>query len=1107
MKKDYLHYKVQLIKRNNGEGTNILPKIKKYFGYKNYRNAILTIRNNQNYKDYFMRELFPSSINCIITPDCIPLSFNQSEITESNIINEIKCFIAFFSCFNEQLKEYYLLRKEFENNFFCGRYDLSNNILKKIKDITGYSFWYIESKMLIAQFYMNRIENNAWYEKIKTECDDFFVKRLIRVLWRKTNIHENYKESYDFITNKIKEISTSQIPEHLKNLFIYQCFNTEADSLTLHKIYNLLLSATNLNIIDMYLIIEFLIVEVLSSTIFHLNSKQEIIKTISEFDFCFIGKKTCDLINKKCDEQDDITHKIYFFNKMLFENPQKYESLSFDELCTFSCSFGVILLCAKFEILIGDKKDYNNTLFQTILSTIKSMLLKNCDYNDFIKTQETAKRLLLILDSTTMKYSYLSFFYDVLNIESSYKTKMVITCEYYNYQALYYFNEFSFEDRFRSIFGNWESYWGNNTYQLNEKCYYDKVTKDIVNIKNLDKTNDLSISYNINSIYTGIQSVLSSKYFEKKFYNYLKTKEIDKAIQLYVDLQFKSKLIASSLDCSMINRCCNGYVLRSMRKSIDFCIYAHLTNFRGGEGLRFNRQVSRSVLAILKSKKIGFPSQLEISTSFSSLQKDKVLYFFRHICETELLASVLTGYSITSENPKERFEKALLERKKLLTISLDFEHSKHEKDEIKSQIDQVNSELLSLNESDLEIYMVSSAKIFENAIQVSDSDIIFPFYRILKEIKDNGETSRLKEYKSGEYLLFKSYFIKYKKAYINSLDQKIGVYIRHGYFKDEIIEFFAYNGLAYKLIDLNSLYTEDSKNNFELINQNKIHFSKELYEFIENALSEIKVISSSSSENLDKTKVYINDETIARIGNKTINVDNPYQFKKILNYEMSLILDEKLNEIGDFIQKKVYSTCICLISKHYKKLLNTDDCLEKSILELSTNIKNWFKFIRGGKELCYFDKYCNGIEEKNNNVHCHISDDFPNKISLNKLHYIDLIISNLLMNAKEHSGLNNDNLLVSLSFSIENKSIKIYFSNNLSDSINAESLLYTIDKLERLMKRHEDIVEKKKGKGFLYIKKELDSLDDVKWNMSFIKDKIPKFFSLYYLIEWSDSIV
>lgn len=55
---------------------------------------------------------------------------------------------------------------------------MSWKTLEQIRDIFGKSFWLIESELLLANYTMNVVEIEDFYQSIKDECSDYYIKKL-----------------------------------------------------------------------------------------------------------------------------------------------------------------------------------------------------------------------------------------------------------------------------------------------------------------------------------------------------------------------------------------------------------------------------------------------------------------------------------------------------------------------------------------------------------------------------------------------------------------------------------------------------------------------------------------------------------------------------------------------------------------------------------------------------------------------------------------------------------------------------------------------------------------------------------------------------------------
>ncbi|MBE6786144.1 MAG: hypothetical protein E7538_07940 [Ruminococcaceae bacterium] len=1127
MKETYLSNVIKLIKGTNGQGLQLLPHIKRTFGYNNYEHTIKTIMNNISYKDYFTKELFPTDIDNIITRDYIPLSFDMREELDYYILNEILCFVSLFQCFNNELKCFVKLRNNFEYYLFSGQYENANKILLNIKEKFGFSFWLIESQLLLANFSMSVVQAESFYQNLKNECNDYYIKSYIRALRRKTNTYESAKDSQNFINKKAKDFTEikKNISEYKQIYFSFN--NNRFEELSKNSIKLLLGMAPNLNLVDMFLLIDKIIIYIIADRIFSDTDVKKIINVISDFSVPLRCKCICDLINKKIDEQEKLTEIVYDLKMEInYAVKNNFSNCKKVEIKQYCASFDVVLSNTMLKLLGQKSIKFDSDLLGMLVEVIELCLLKDGNYNIFTKIVNNAERLLLLLDSTTMNFGYTNFYTDVFKGDNSQFFKSVVSSGYYNRYALSLIN-FDNDELFKVFndrFGCFECNWYHNI-SIDERLKYDQITMELYNIENTAAVDNML--YMMQSKTTVLDIILFNRCCERLYVIYINNGEIILAIKLYVDLQFESKFKVCNFDNDLLTRKLNGVIIPKLYSNIDFCIYAHLTNFRGAVGLRYNTQVANSIMAILKANKMKFPSELYNQIDMNSwLERAKYAYLFRHICGEDLLKSRLTGYSINTETMSEQTKIVLEERKQLLLLTKSLESSE-EISQIESQIEKIDRKIGSIDNVNLSDYMVLYAKILEDAISVSDTDIILPFYKSINNIKVQQTKCNFDDFSSGEFLIFRDSFVKYKEAYLKSLDEQIGINIRHGFLKNEIINFFYERHIAFKkfpskesevsaCIDNKIIKLRESEENTFLIGYiyDIVNFSKDLYNFVDHLLVTLR-IKSSSEETDGAFDIFIQNKEISKLAKILIETNNPYEFKNKLHKEMSEIIDPRLQIIGNYIEKTIKQVCVNLINEHFEKpYLNDYKMLEKmknvknDVANIAGEIKKWFKFVKNGDELCSISKYFSALKNKKNYIFYSLSDNIPDGIKFYQLHILDLILLNLIMNAEEHSGLDKHQLKIHTSLSVNKNIMKIYFSNNLSVETNKDYILEKMAVLECNLSncKNNNYVNKGSGNGFFHIAHALNSLVDSNWQVSFCKDELPKKFALNITIDWSGLI-
>ena len=584
VRNNYVSSKVKLIKGNCGEGTYLIPYIKKTFGHENYYDILNTLRSNINYKDYFLKELFPVDVNNIITTDYIPLSFSPNEISGEFVVNEILCFLSFFRCFQKELNEFVNLRKDYEHHLFSGNYDLANKILLEIKETFGVSFWLLESQLLVANFSLSIVQAESFYQNLKSECNDYFIKSYVRSLRRKTNTFESAKDSLYFLDKKEKDFLAFDKKVSFEKQVYFSFNNHYYERIPDEKIWALLNMATKLNFIDMFILIERIIVYLLTDNNFSKTQLNKIVFAVSDYDLPLCCKKSCDQINNKIDWKDSITKIIYEYKKQLCSiTKNDFKFVNSDKFCELPSSFDAVFYSTLIDVLMSRECECSS-LLRLVVNVIKASVIKKGDYHEFNKITNDSLRLQMLLNSTSMFWGYVDIYNQFFLGDVSYHTKHVIASCYYNREILLCFNMDNVLKQFNDNFGNHECNWFHNI-ELDGRMTYDSVTEKMCTIEHEKEA--LAEWHGLLSNHGSIISdILYNRCSEMLFLSYLRSNSINKAIDLFVDLQFESKFKVGSFDNDLLIQKCNGIRLNGLYTNINFCIYAHLTNFRGASGLR-----------------------------------------------------------------------------------------------------------------------------------------------------------------------------------------------------------------------------------------------------------------------------------------------------------------------------------------------------------------------------------------------------------------------------------------------------------------------------------------------------------------------------------------
>ncbi len=1105
MKNDYFDLKIKLIKSKNGEGIYILPKIKQKYGYKEYSKTINSLLNNTAYKDYFSKELFPNNINNIITIDNIPLiSLNNEENLDVIIKQELLCFFAFFENFERKLYDFNNFRNQFEQSIFWGDFDEAEKKLQEVESVFGQSFWLLESKLLLWNFNKSYTEAELSYQTLKKECTDNYILTFLRTLRHRVNYRENVDESLSFIDKKLNYLKNTK--KHSIDRIEYFYFSAYSPN-KLEKIdyYNLLHMASSLNLVDMYILINKILERYVLDDSIEQNNRDELIAYILSSK---IDSSISEFIKNLTNTESPTQTQLNQIKKLFVEEKYKGCLELCQKLLENKINFSVLVIYVKTKLFLKPNEipHDRDSLLLNVCNIIENILLKNINYNDFYQFRDCATRYLYMLSSTSINYGYKNFLYENFYSDNNYSNLLIITngCYKANNKLLELFKVDSSPKEEYEI--NWIE-----EINILPNVKYDKTSCLLHEVEqySIEKLSKIVRENVVISKSAIVNELLYNKAGKILFERYIENQEYLKAIELYNDLQFISKLKVINFNTDLLNSKIQ-FNLNKFYGELDFCIYAHLVDFRNMQGKMYNVWVANSVRTILKNNNVIFPSELKMK------KNAKYSYFCRHVCSKEILRKSIVYDHFNNESESFALEHILKERKKLLNIALDYD-TPDEKDQILSQINIVEKEIENIKKRHLFRFSESKEKILEESIYVSERNVIYPFFCSLDRIR-NETICNFDSIESGEYLIFKDSFVRFKKAYIENLNEQIGINIRHGFFNNEIVNYFEKHSLLLKreidYIELSSVekLKQDNKDYLIPYIDELKDFSEELYCFIDRELYNLN-ICHSSKESEAANYFFVSEETILEIAQEIIKFNNPYEVATTLISHLNHLAKNNLIKMGDAVKNNIAIKCNRMLNNLLEKVESQSELANlilkaiEDLPNLAHSIQCWFNFIKEKDKQCSLNEYCESLKKKNQSLLYEFMDDDLKFVTLKQLHYIDLILGNLIVNAYEHSGakLNeNPNILIQFK-TIQTGQLSFSFSNSLYNKSKTEMLqiIENIEKMSNLNNENFHVDENTKGNGFKVIFKTLKTISALS-KIAFDKNELPSKFKLDININWGD---
>ena len=101
--------------------------------------------------------------------------------TQEHFYKDIEFMLAYMSANKEKILSFMKSKERFEHEYLVGNYKNALNALNDIYNLTGSSFWYIETKLLVLNE-INYGDYCDFYLRVRNNCDNDLVRNYIRPL-------------------------------------------------------------------------------------------------------------------------------------------------------------------------------------------------------------------------------------------------------------------------------------------------------------------------------------------------------------------------------------------------------------------------------------------------------------------------------------------------------------------------------------------------------------------------------------------------------------------------------------------------------------------------------------------------------------------------------------------------------------------------------------------------------------------------------------------------------------------------------------------------------------------------------------------------------------
>lgn len=1016
------------------------------------------ISQKREYRSMFGSRFFPQKVTNLIFLKNVPLLYNNEKYMEDIAFcntYEMRYLINLVLFYKNKINYFCKMRDRFEKAVMYSRYEEAEFVLKEVFDKLGYSFWYIEARLLLSKVTGENTFLCALLNELELSNDLNVIKTYILILEDKISLDINqrlFNERFEDRCNKLKD-KNDNLTNCLTEYIMFSCF--EKIIINENLLRNLLTSSSYLSLVDSYILLEKIISRMISVGI--CCKKKEIlcdnilklIEKMSE-DIDWTGWNNILVLNghnkyvKINQEKLEVHHALKLFCE---QKENECTDFCLNILHKYSNNLSVINLLAKCNVMAI------NGLCGKIVNILEKLYIKETDDYSF-------NSLIVECNIYIRFFSFFSFGngLSVLvkqEIESqipSIKEQYVMSLINYNFtpSKMVFFlpenNRLEFIENYRNqlkelYFCDWQM----STYEELRTDYVkefimDNISRKIIRLFNSDSNNIINeykkSSINIINLKDRIYNTMLIKLL---FDIFVSQKEYINAINIYLDAYFTSKIMVRKIDYKNLNRKLTYAVRESLESNIQYCVYIDITKF----GKNYNEDVSEEVMnsfkRVLQRMQLDRPSNIVWPDSLR--EKQLVSYFWFNICEREVIGRLLPPFYIQQDIDDERLaiiEKLLIYYKEI-GDERDLSYLINEKNKIEKERDLENISNC-LNRGKINIGAIN----YKN--ETNDSLVLAVDRGVnYTAVLDNNNID------SGIFQEFIDTFAIIKKNYALEIDKMISVNIRHGILENELIRYFKKNGLCAKY--------EDNQKEKEYLKK----FFAAMYKFIEE-LNENYIMASYK----DKPKgisLYFDELLLKNNIYRLREIKTPDDLKQICLEFLNAKLKDELVRLGEIVYNKLYvgineNLDNIIINSQSIYTNQAIQCKDKLEYELS-KIRDWFSFAENVSEMYKFNAWIEQLKE--DYPYINIKSNAPDEFMLNssRLNDMDILFHNLILNIFKHSGFEEDdslldvNAIINYKFINRKNIISLLLSNTVSQSKEKEDILSDIKMIKLLINQGE----------------------------------------------------
>ena len=143
------------------------------------------IGQKKEYKNMFGNRFFPQKSKNLIYIKNSPLLYNNEKYKDDIAFcseNEMRYLIHLILFYIDKINYFCIKRDQFEKAVMCSQYEEAERVLKEIYDKVGYSFWYIEARLLLLEVTKVNTFLGDFLNELEISNDLSIIKTYILIL-------------------------------------------------------------------------------------------------------------------------------------------------------------------------------------------------------------------------------------------------------------------------------------------------------------------------------------------------------------------------------------------------------------------------------------------------------------------------------------------------------------------------------------------------------------------------------------------------------------------------------------------------------------------------------------------------------------------------------------------------------------------------------------------------------------------------------------------------------------------------------------------------------------------------------------------------------------